>query len=93
MSASTTAATTLPHRRQRTWLLLAGLTVLAAALVKHLYYPWTLWLLGITFVKGQLVVDEYMGLRWVQGYWRRLVLGYLVVVLTAIALVQWLTGA
>ena len=42
--------------------------------------------LATTFVKGQLVVDRYMGLVRVRGPWRVLLAAWLLVVLGAVGL-------
>lgn len=46
-----------------------------------------------TFVKGQLLVDHYMGLAGVRGPWRWLLSAWLVVVLGAVGLAFHLARA
>lgn len=45
-----------------------------------------------TFVKGQLVVDRYMGLARVRGPWRWLLSAWLLVVLVAVGLAFHMAG-
>ena len=46
-------------------------------------------LLAISFVKGRLVIYEFMGLRCVKFKWRALMLGWLLTVLALIAVAYW----
>jgi len=46
-------------------------------------------LLGSVMVKGQVVIDVFMGLRRVRGPWRWLVSGWLVTVLALIGVAYW----
>ena len=45
---------------------------------------------AISFVKGRLVVLDFMGLRGVKFFWRALLLGWLLVVAGLIALAYWI---
>ena len=49
-------------------------------------------LLVISFVKGRLVVLDFMGLRGVKFFWRALLLGWLLVVSGLIALAYWIAS-
>ncbi|HHO68184.1 MAG TPA: hypothetical protein ENK12_04040 [Gammaproteobacteria bacterium] len=74
------------------WLALCGLTIATwmvgraglggAAVVAALMLS--------VLVKGQMVVDFYMGLRRVRGPWRWVVTGWLVAVLSLIGVAYWL---
>ena len=46
-------------------------------------------LIGISAVKGGLVILDFMALRQVKFLWRALVLGWLLLVLAIIALAYW----
>ncbi len=46
-------------------------------------------LLVIAFAKCRLVIHEFMGLRSVKLRWRMLVIGWLLLVLTLVALAYW----
>lgn len=48
-------------------------------------------LLAIGFVKGRLVVLDFMGLRGVKFFWRGLLLGWLLLVSTLIAVAYWIS--
>ena len=47
-------------------------------------------LLTISFIKGRLVVLDFMGLRGVKFFWRGLLLGWLLLVSTLIAVAYWI---
>mgnify|MGYP000190318261 CR=1 FL=1 len=47
-------------------------------------------LLAISFVKGRLVVLDFMGLRGVKFFWRGLLIGWLLLVSALIALAYWI---
>lgn len=47
-------------------------------------------LLVISFVKGRLVALDFMGLRRVRLFWRGLLLGWLLLVSTLIAIAYWI---
>jgi len=47
-------------------------------------------LLAISFVKGRLVMLDFMGLRGVKFFWRGLLLGWLLLVSTLIAIAYWI---
>ena len=47
-------------------------------------------LLAISFVKGRLVVLDFMGLRGVKFFWRGLVIGWLLLVSALIAIAYWI---
>lgn len=55
----------------------AGVTAMVAMLV-------------LTFVKGRLIALDYMGLRPVRLFWRGMLVGWLVLVLSLIALAYWI---
>ena len=46
-------------------------------------------LLAIAFIKGRIVIREFMGLRRVKRKWRALMLGWLLLVLGLIAFAYW----
>lgn len=46
-------------------------------------------LLAISFIKGRIVIREFMGLRRVSFKWRALMLGWLLLVLGLIAFAYW----
>jgi len=46
-------------------------------------------LLAICFIKGRIVIFEFMGLRRVKFKWRALMLGWLLLVLGLIAFAYW----
>ena len=48
-------------------------------------------LLTISFIKGRLVVLDFMGLRGVKFFWRGLLLGWLLLVSTLIAVAYWIS--
>ena len=52
--------------------------------------PAMLTLLAISFVKGRLVVLDFMGLRGVKFFWRSLVIGWLLLVSALIAIAYWI---
>jgi len=70
-----------------TWLLMLGLTFVTYAVARlGLSGQWLmLGVLGIALVKGQLVVDRFMGLRRVRGFWRPLLSLYLLLLGAALA--------
>lgn len=82
---------TLKHRGLRpctlVWLLLLTLTVAtyAAAQLGLQGKGLILGVLALAIIKGQLVVDHFMGLRRVGSFWRPLLGSYLFVVGTLIA--------
>lgn len=45
--------------------------------------------LGLAFIKGLVVAQDFLELRHAPGLWRRLVVGWLVVVLGLIVLAYW----
>ncbi|MCB1901586.1 MAG: cytochrome C oxidase subunit IV family protein [Rhodocyclaceae bacterium] len=47
-------------------------------------------MLVLTFVKGRLIALDYMGLRPVRLFWRGMLVGWLVLVLSLIALAYWI---
>ena len=47
-------------------------------------------LLVISFIKGRLVALDFMGLRGVKFFWRSLLLGWLLLVSTLIAIAYWI---
>jgi len=65
----------------RIWLLLMGLScvtyLVGASAIEGLWAA--LLVLGFAILKGQLIGDFYMGLRWVSGLWRWAVLLWLLV--------------
>lgn len=64
------------------WLLLMALTCATYALGQMGLEGRGLILavLGIALLKGHLIIDWYMGLRWVSGFWRPLLGLYLVTI-------------
>ncbi len=48
-------------------------------------------LLALSFIKGRLVVLDFMALRGVRLMWRALLIGWLVLVASLIALAYWLS--
>jgi len=52
--------------------------------------PAMLTLLAISFVKGRLVVLDFMGLRGVKFFWRGLLIGWLLLVSALIAIAYWI---
>ncbi|WP_374474546.1 cytochrome C oxidase subunit IV family protein [Zoogloea sp.] len=52
--------------------------------------PAMLTLLTISFVKGRLVVLDFMGLRGVKFFWRGLLIGWLLLVSALIATAYWI---
>ena len=80
---------TLPALRPctRVWLLMLGLTIVTYALA-HFGLSGNglvLGVLAIALLKGQLVVDHFMGLRRVRGFWRPLLTAYLLLLGAALA--------
>ncbi len=75
----------------RIWLLLMGLSyvtyLVGASAIEGLWAA--LLVLGFAILKGQLIGDFYMGLRWVSGVWRWVIALWLIVpgVLVATAFV------
>lgn len=65
----------------RIWLLLMGLSYLTYLVgVSGIDALWAaLLVLGFAVLKGQLIGDFYMGLRWVRGPWRWVIVLWLVV--------------
>ena len=70
------------------WLVLLAATI-ATYFVGELGRPGVpavAFMLALAFVKGRLVIHDFMGLRNVKLFWRGLVIGWLSVVLALIAL-------
>ena len=65
----------------RIWLLLMGLSyvtyLVGASAIEGLWAA--LLVLGFAMLKGQLIGDFYMGLRWVRGFWRWVIALWLIV--------------
>jgi cytochrome c oxidase subunit IV len=65
----------------RIWLLLMGLSyvtyLVGASAIEGLWAA--LLVLGFAILKGQLIGDFYMGLRWVSGLWRWVIALWLIV--------------
>ena len=64
------------------WVILVILTLITATIG---YYQLSgLYIVGVILltvvVKGQLIVDHYMGLRHVRGFWRLAMLGFVFVI-------------
>ena len=80
-------------RLNLTWLALVALT-LASALLGRLAQDALLPALGLLLaaVKGQLVVDVFMGLRRAPRLWRGLLSGYLAVLVAALAALYLLSA-
>lgn len=80
---------TMPTLRPctRTWLLMLGLTFVTYAIARLGLSGEGLMLgvLAIALFKGQLVVDHFMGLRRVRGFWRPLLTAYLLLLGAALA--------
>lgn len=76
-----------------TWLTLLGLT-LAMWILRG--YPGTDWLafvvLIVVAIKGQLVIDRFMGLRHAPILWRITLSGWLLTVLGVIGVIRATTG-
>ncbi len=72
----------------RIWLVLVALTVLTWAVGEsHLGGPVIVTVvLATAFVKGQLVVEAFMGLRQVRALWRIIMFAYLLLVCALIGL-------
>jgi len=64
------------------WIILMLLTF-STAIVGYLELS-GLYIVGFVlltvFIKGQLIIDHYMGLRNVRGYWRHALLGFVLVI-------------
>lgn len=73
------------------WVVLCLLTLATWAVGRAgLYGPAIVALLLLSvLVKGQVVIDVFMGLRGVRGPWRWLVSGWLVTVLVLIGVAYW----
>lgn len=65
----------------RIWLLLMALSYVTYLVgVSGLEGLWAaLPVLGFAVIKGQLIGDYYMGLRWVSGFWRWVIALWLIV--------------
>ncbi len=64
------------------WIILLALT-LSTSLVG--YFEWSglyivAFVLLIVMIKGQLIIDYFMGLRRVRGWWRFAMLGFVIVI-------------
>ena len=70
------------------WLLLVALTfaTYAAAELGLQGKGLVLGVLVIAIIKGQLVADRFMALRWVRGFWRPVLTGYFLIVGSLIAI-------
>ena len=64
--------------RQRN-VVIVGAGNLGAALAGYQGLLVSLFVLGLSLFKGQLIGDYYMGLKWVSGVWRWLVVGWLLI--------------
>lgn len=73
------------------WLVLCALTLITWAIGRAGYAgPLVVGLLLLSvMIKGQVVIDVFMGLRGVRGPWRWLVSGWLVAVLSLIGMAYW----
>ncbi|MCW8840117.1 MAG: cytochrome C oxidase subunit IV family protein [Gammaproteobacteria bacterium] len=82
-----TKTLSIPRPCTRIWLLMMVLTFITWAVAQlGLSGQWLiLGVLAIALVKGQLVVDHFMGLRRVRGFWRPLLTGYLLLLGAALA--------
>lgn len=71
----------------RTWLIMLVLTFITYAVARLGLSGDGLMLgvLAIAIVKGQLVVDHFMGLKRVRGFWRPLLSAYLLILGAALA--------
>ena len=74
------------------WLVLMGLTLLAFSIGKLELSGTTIIavLLISTFLKGQMVIDYFMGLKRAPLFWRILISSWLFLVISGIALAYWL---
>lgn len=73
-----------------TWYWLA-LILLTSASVASAYGEFTntvfvTSVLVIAFIKGEIIIDRYMGLRYVAGPWRAIIFAWLLVVIGGISL-------
>ncbi len=80
-----------PKRALAVWLFLIAATLLAWLLGERgAHGPWVVAVLfGAAFVKGNLILLEYMALRHAPIFWRALTIGWLSAVCGAIALAYW----
>lgn len=75
------------------WLVLMALTLVTLAIgqmgLSGMYV--VTFLLVMTFIKGQMVADFFMGLKRVSWRWRIIVLLYLIIVCTMIGAAYWIS--
>ncbi len=77
---------TAEQRLTGIWILLLGLTIFSFHLSGWLTLGNVMpFALSLTFFKGQLVVDHFMGLKKVVTPWRWLMLGYLICLISLLA--------
>lgn len=80
----------------RVWLVLAAASIASYAIAERqtghgLSAMATALLFGLAVTKGWLVIDVFMGLRTAPPLWRRLVLGWLLLVTGLLTLISLLT--
>lgn len=84
---------TLTVKATNSWLLLISLTMLSLAVSEWVKSPAVMILVVVlaVIIKGQSIVDTFMGLKTAPVVWRRLLLSYVIVVPTIIgAVTVWL---
>ena len=77
----------------RVWLALVAATLASYTLGERMMdSPWHAWAVALVFAlvlaKGRWVIDVFMGLRTAPALWRRVVLGWLMVLILALALLN-----
>ncbi|KMQ76141.1 cytochrome C oxidase subunit IV family protein [Marinobacter subterrani] len=84
---------TLTFKATGSWLLLIALTLLSVAASESVRNPAVMILIVVlaVIIKGQSIVDVFMGLQSAPALWRRLLLSYVIVVPATIgAVIVWL---
>ena len=78
----------ISSRSTLVWFVLIGITMLSVIVGDYSEggHAITMFVLGMVYIKGQLIVDHFMGLREVKLIWRVLLTGYLLFVVGLIAL-------
>lgn len=77
----------------KVWLILMALTLVTLTIgeLGLSGMPVIAFLMTMTFIKGRMVADYFMGLKMVAWRWRIIVLLYLVIVCTLIAIAYYLS--
>lgn len=77
----------------RIWLILIALTLVALAIGKMGLSGMNVvfFILLMTFIKGQMVADFFMGLKRVRWAWRIIILLYMIIVCTMIGVAYWIS--